>query len=79
MDDMDEYAAEQFVKLANTLFAEMFSRLKGRDLMDPRTEAEVSGEVLRAVREDPELEDLAEGVSVFKQFRAMPLDDEPGA
>jgi hypothetical protein len=77
MDDMDEYEAEQFAKLANALLAETFNRLKGRDLTDPRTEVEVRGEVLRAVREDPELEDLAEGVSAFKQFRAMPLDDEP--
>ena len=69
MDDMDEYEAEQFGRLANALFAEMFSRLKGRDI-NPATLDEVSAEVLQAVREDPELEDLAEAVVAFKQFRA---------
>jgi hypothetical protein len=80
MDELDEHEATLFVKVVNdVLFAELFRRSKGRDLKDPATMAEIQAETLQAVVEDPEFVDTAEALQAFKQFRALPLDEEPDA
>jgi hypothetical protein len=79
MAELDEHEATLFVKVVNVLFAELFRRSKGRDLKDPATMAEIQAETLQAVVEDSEFVDTAEALQAFKQFRALPLDEEADA